>query len=137
MSFVQFYQDGGVFMHVITLFALVCAGLLVRRTGTIRRAFRDPHQQLMRLRRGDVLTPTLVVACLLAGAAGTGLGWQSVNAALRTIPYEQWPMAASLGLQITTYPLVWALLCAIPLVLGHGVLRHFEHRLRVLIERHA
>ncbi|MCA9711689.1 MAG: hypothetical protein KDK70_37990 [Myxococcales bacterium] len=136
-SFSEFYQDGGVFMHVITVFAFICCTQLLRRVGTIRRTFRDPGEQLLRLRRGDVLTPTLIVAGLLTGIAGTSLGWIEANAAIRTVPFEHWPMAASRGMQIASYTLVWSLLCAVPLVLGHGVLRHFEERLRVLIEKHA
>lgn len=137
MDLAQFYRDGGVFMHVVSLFTIIGGALLVRRVGTIRRSFRDPHEQLLRLRRGDDLTPTLIVTGLLAGAAGTGLGWLSVTAAIRTVPYDQWPLAASMGVQVASYPLVWSLLCAVPLVLGHGVLCHFEQRLRVLVERHA
>lgn len=136
-DFGQFYQDGGVFMHVITLLTLITTGIMLRRVGTIRRTFRDPSEQLSRLRRGDPVTPALIAAIVLSGALGTSLGWIAVHAALRTVPFEQWPMAASLGLQIASYTIVWSLLCAVPLTLGHGVLRHFEERLRVLVEKHA
>lgn len=137
MDFAQFYQTGGVFMHVITLLSLVVGGVMLRRVGTIRRSFRDPKEQLGRLRRGDVLTPSLLAAIVMSGMLGTGFGWLELNAALRTIPTEQWPMAQSLGGQIASHPLVWSLLCAVPLTIGHGMLRYFEERLRSLIEKHA
>ncbi|MCX4244996.1 hypothetical protein [Paraliomyxa miuraensis] len=137
MSFGQFYQDGGVFMHVITLLTLFVGGMLVRRIRTIRRTFRDPKEQLGRLRRGDVLTPSLVAAMVMTGLLGTGLGWIDLNMALQTVPSEHWAMAQSLGGRIASYPLVWSLVCAIPLTLGHGTMRYFEERLRALIEKHA
>ena len=71
-DFSQFYQDGGVFMHVITLLGIIASVMLVRRVSTIRRTFRDPNEQLMRLRRGDVLTPTLICAAVLCGAEPDG-----------------------------------------------------------------
>ena len=136
-SFSQFFQDGGVFMHVITLLTLFVGGVMLRRVRTIRQTFRDPKEQLGRLRRGDVLTPSLVAAMVMVGLLGTGLGWIQIQAALQSIPHEQWAMAQSLGGRIAAYPLVWSLLCAVPLTLGHGVLRYFEERLRSLIEKHA
>jgi hypothetical protein len=136
-SFSEFYQHGGVFMHVVTLLSLIVGGVMLRRAGTIRRSFRDPKEQLFHLRRGDVLTPALLATMVMAGVLGTGLGWIEVHAALRTVPAEQWAMAQSMGGQIATYPLVWSLACAVPLTLGHGVLRYFEERLRALIEKHA
>jgi len=136
-DFSQFYQDGGVFMHVVTLFSIISGVLLIRRVGTIRKTFRDPNEQLMRLRRGDVLTPTLICAAVLSGALGTALGWISVFAAVPTVAPEQMHLAAMMGAKIATYTVAWSLLCAVPLTIAHGVLRHFEDRLRVLIEKHA
>lgn len=137
MSFGEFYQSGGVFMHVITLLSFFVGGVMLRRAGTIRRSFRDPKEQLGRLRRGDVLTPALLASMVMVGVLGTGLGWIELNAALQTIPAEHWARAQSLGGRIAAYPLVWSLVCAVPLTLGHGVVRYFEERLRALIEKHS
>jgi hypothetical protein len=137
MEFAEFYQHGGVFMHAVTLLSIIVAARLLSRVAGIRRTFRDPGRSLARLRQGDPLTPALVASVALVGALGTALGFIEVQAALRTVPIEQWPMANSMGSQIALYTLVWGLLCAIPLTLGHGVLAFFEHRLRALVEKHA
>jgi hypothetical protein len=137
MDFASFYQDGGVFMHVVTLLTAFVAIGMVRRVGTMRRAFRSPTEQLGPLRQAGAAVPSLVAAIVMAGTLGTALGWIEVHAALLTVPRDQWMLAGSLGLRISTYPLVWSLLCAIPLMLGHGAMRHFEQRLRGLIEKHA
>lgn len=137
MDFGQFYQEGGVFMHVITLLSLIVIGVMLRRMRTIQRTFRDPKEQLARLRRGDVLTPALLASMVMAGVLGTALGWIQINEALQTIPLERWEMARALGERIAINPLVWALSCAVPLTLGHGVVRVLEERLRGLVEKHA
>lgn len=137
MDFGQFYQDGGVFMHVITLLTIITGIGLVRRATTIRRTFRDPNEQLARLRSGGVAFPSLAAAIVMVGTLATGLGWISVQAAVQTVPGDMAFLAASRGYGIAAYPLVWSLLCAVPLTLGHGALRHFEQRLRGLIEKHA
>lgn len=137
MDFGQFYQDGGVFMHVITLLTLIAGGGLLRRAATVRRTFRDPKEQLARLRSGGVAFPSLTAAIVMAGFLATGLGWISVQAAVQMIPPDMAFLAASRGYGIAAHPLVWSLLCAVPLTLGHGALRFFEHRLRGLIEKHA
>jgi hypothetical protein len=137
MEFAQFYQDGGVLMHLVTLLSLIAGARLLARAGGIRRMFRDPASQLPRLRRGDPLTPALVAAVVLVGALGSVSGWVEVHAALQTIPEEHWARAFSMGSQIAVYPLMWGLMCAVPLVLGHGVLAYLEGRLRGLVEKHA
>ncbi|MEX1368510.1 MAG: hypothetical protein AB1Z98_35605 [Nannocystaceae bacterium] len=137
MDFGEFYRDGGVFMHVITLLTLITGAGLLRRAGTIRRTFRDPNEQLARLRGGGVSVPSMVAATVMTGLLGTALGWISVQAAVQSVSPDVVFLAAARGNAIATYPLVWSLLCAVPLTLGHGVLRHFEHGLRSLIEKHA
>jgi hypothetical protein len=137
MEFAQFYQEGGVLMHAVTLLSLIAGVRLLRRASGIRRTFRDPASQRARLRRGDPLTPALVAAVVLVGALGTVSGWVDVHAALRTVPTDQWAMAFSFGSQIAAYPLLWGLLCAVPLTLGHGVLALIEARLRGLVDARA
>lgn len=137
MDFAQFYQHGGVFMHVITLLSFIVGGVMLRRAGTIRRTFQDPKQQLDRLRRGNVLTPALLVTTVMVGLLGAGLGMMAVDAALQTVPAEHMAMAQARGEQIAMYPLIWSLVCAVPLTLGHGLMRYFEVRLRDLIEARA
>lgn len=135
MDFAQFYQEGGFFMHVVTLLSLVAGGRLLRRAGGIRRTFRDPASQRSRLRWGDPLTPALVACVVLAGMLGTVTGFSDVHAALLTVPPELMAMAESRGSQIAGYPLTWGLMMAIPLTLAHGVLAYLETRLRGLVDK--
>lgn len=137
MDFSQFYRDGGVFMHVITLLTLITGFGLVRRLATIRRTFQDPKEQLVRLQHSGVALPSMIAAIVMVGALGTALGTISVHAAVLTVPPESAFLAASRGHGIAAYTIAWSLLCAVPLTLGHGALRLFEHRLRGLIEKHA
>jgi hypothetical protein len=137
MEFSQFYQEGGIFMHVVTLLSLVTGARLLRRAGGIRRTFRDPAAERSRLRWGDPLTPALVATVVLAGMLGTVSGFGEVHAALLTVPPEVYAMAQSRGSQIALYPLSYALMLAIPLTLGHGLLAYFEARLRGLIDEQA
>jgi len=137
MDFAQFYHHGGFFMHVVTLLSLIAGARLVRRAGGIRRTFRDPASERPRLRWGDPLTPALVATLVLSGMLGAVLGFIDVQAALATIPPELYAVAESQGSQIAVYPLTWALMLAIPLTLGHGVLAYLEARLRGLIDKQA
>jgi hypothetical protein len=134
MEFAQFYPEGGVLMHIVTLLSLIAGVRLFARMGGLRRMFRDPKAELPRLRRGDPLTPALVAAVVLTGALGAASGWIEVHAALQTVPEEMWARAFSLGSQIAIYPLVWGLVCAVPLVLAHGVLAYLEGRLQGLVD---
>ena len=134
MEFAQFYQDGGVLMHVVTILSLIAGARLFVRMGGIRRMFRNPKAELPRLRQGDPLTPALVAAVVLTGMLGSASGWIEVHAALQTVPEDMWARAFSLGSQIAVYPLVWGLMCAVPLVLAHGVLAYLEGRLRGLVD---
>lgn len=137
MELSQFYQAGGLFMHVVTLLSFVAGARLVRRAGGIRRTFRAPTAERSRLRWGDPLTPALVATLVLAGMLGAVSGFSEVHAALQTVPPELQAAAESRGSQIAVIPLEWALMLAIPLTLGHGVLAYLEARLRGLIDKQA
>jgi hypothetical protein len=134
MEFAQFYQEGGVLMHLVTILSLIAGARLFARMAGIRRMFRDPKSQLPVLRRGDALTPALVAAVVLSGALGAVSGWVDVHMALQTVPEEMWTRAFSMGSQIAVYPLLWGLTCAVPLVLTHGVLAYLEGRLQGFVD---
>lgn len=137
MDFTQFYQDGGFFMHVVTLLSLLAGARLLRRASGIRRTFRDPASQRSRLRWGDPLTPALVACVVLASMLGTVGGFIDVHGALLTVPPELQAIAESRGSQIAMYPLMWGLMVAIPLTLAHGVLAYLEARLRGIVDKQA
>jgi len=132
MTFSQFYQQGGVFMHLITLCVIAGVSSLVLRARDARRTMSTP-QRPTALDGGT--TPWLIAAGLMFGVAGTLMGVIELAAALRTIPMESWPMALSRGGQITVYPLTWAMLAFGPLVLVHAGLRHFEGRMKAVVAR--
>ncbi len=137
MDFGQFYQDGGVFMHVITLLTIITGAGLLRRCGAFRKSVGDSREMLARIGTTGAVAPSMLAAIVMVGMLGTSLGWVSVHSALETIPPEHWQLSSSRGGKIALYPLVWSLLCAIPLTVGHGVVRRFEQRLRSLAETHA
>ncbi|MEM7153990.1 MAG: hypothetical protein AAF799_14160 [Myxococcota bacterium] len=137
MNFGQFYQDGGVFMHVITLLSIFTAAGLLHRCGAIRGGSRGPRERLVKLSRTGAVAPSMLAAIVMVGLLGTSLGWVSVNAALPSIDPEHWDIASARGYKIVPYPLVWSLICAAPLTLAHGLLRHFEQRLRGLVEAYG
>lgn len=137
MDFGQFYQDGGVFMHVITLLTIFTGAGLLRRCGAIRGSNRDPREQLAKLSRSGAVAPSMLAAIVLVGVLGTSLGWVSVYGALATIDPEYFDIASARGSRIAMYPLVWSLICAVPLIFTHGILRGFEQRLRGLVEAYG
>ncbi len=115
-DFSQFYQDGGIFMHAVTLTligALVSIGLHITR-----RARSDRHL---------IFAAGLSRAGLLFGGLGAVMGLVELFAALGAIEdLSMWPGALSRATPIALYPLSWALLCAAPVVAAVCVLR-FRH----------
>ncbi len=115
-DFSQFYQDGGIFMHAVTLTligALVSIGLHITS-----RPRSDRHLNF---------ATGLSRAGLLFGGLGTVMGLIDLFAALGTIPeLSMWPGALSRATPIALYPLSWALLCAAPVIAAVCVLR-FRH----------
>jgi hypothetical protein len=126
MSFFQFYQQGGLFMHVISLTALGCIVSIARRAFAARQTTADPKRPAA-LDGG--VTPWLAAAGVLMGMGGTAMGIIEGAAALQTIPQEMWPMALSRVFQIVTNPLVLATMLFIPILVAHGLLRQFELRI--------
>ena len=122
VSFLEFYQHGGVAMHAISVLGIAATVMLVKRYGAMKRGAPRPG--------GDPLGLAFILAALGFGVLGVALGWIELNAALRTVPTDSWPAALNRGGQIVAYPLAWALLVAIPLTLVRGVVGHIEQRVR-------
>ena len=131
MTFSQFYQSGGLFMHFITLFAVAGAVSIARRAAALRR---PPGEARLPPSDGG-LAPWLCVAGVLAGVGGTVMGLIEVSAALQTVALEHWPRAVSRGVAMAVIPLGWAALVMAPVFLAHGVLRSFESRIRAAMAR--
>ncbi len=135
-NFSEFYQQGGVFMHLVTLLALASSGLLLARAVRMRVLAR-------RITAGKPPPPPeheglvlgLVVAAGLAGALGATFGLIETCAALRSIAPEHHMMAVARAVPIALSPLAWSLLLITPLVLARAVLGAVEARLRLLAAR--
>lgn len=135
-NFAQFYQQGGVFMHLITLFALVGSGLLASRAmrlrGLVRRvtAAKPPPPP-----EHEGLLVGLMLAAALAGCLGATFGVIETFAALRTVPPEHHILALGRAVPLALSPFAWSLMLVIPLVLGRAVVSSVEARLRRLAAR--
>jgi hypothetical protein len=134
MSFANFYQSGGVLMHLVTILSIAGVVMIARRIRRVRSAFADPSRARGLLAIPDSLTVTMIVGALATGLLATCMGWMEAAAAVSTVPPEMQFEAWIRGNQILIIPMVWALMCSIPLVLGHGGLRHFETRLRAALD---
>jgi hypothetical protein len=114
-DFFAFYQFGGVFNNVVSLFALGAFGVVVAHA-FLPTSARVP---LRLLRLADRLT----ALCVVAGVLGTLFNLMDLGAALAEVEAEQILQAGSRGLAIVPIPLVWSLMCAIPLWLATMVYR--------------
>ena len=129
MTFPNFYQAGGVLMHVITLLSLVALVAVGRRIRRLRAAFANPSAARERLARPS-MTVTAIVTAIAVGVLGTLMGTMEAAAAVTTVPPDMQFPAFMRGLMILVIPGIWALMCTIPLMLAHGGLRSFESRLQ-------
>jgi len=126
MSFTQFYQQGGLFMHPITLVAMACGASLVQRILAARRTMTSPTT-------GAVLdggsTVSLVATGLMLGTVGTVFGLVEVCAAVQSVPAEMLSLAAARGGAIALTTLAFALLVLTPVMFMHTLLRPLERRI--------
>lgn len=135
-DFPEFYQQGGVFMHLITLLSLASAGLLARSAVGIRGlVHRVTAGKPAPAAPDDRLTLAFIVGALMFGTLGTTFGFIETCAALRTVPPEHHMMALMRAVPITLTPLAWSLLLAAPLVIGRAVVGTIDARLRALAAR--
>lgn len=111
-DFLMFYQYGGFFNNVVSLFVLAAvATLVMHAVGP-----RDPRY----LRTADRLVGLGVVA----GVLGTVFNYIEMGAALATLEADMVAQATHTALSIVPIPLSWSLLCAIPVWLATTCLRH-------------
>jgi ABC-type amino acid transport system permease subunit len=129
MNLSEFYQSGGVLMHVVTLLAVVAVARIARRFRSVRAALRGPEHARARLAGADALTPAVIAAMLLAGVLGTATGLMEAAVAVGTVEPAHMLEALMRGTSILVIPVIWSTMLAIVLVLVHGVLRHAEVRI--------
>lgn len=115
-DFFDFYQFGGMFNNVVSLFALAALATLVMYCAGPRRTGTEPA--LLRL------TERLTALGVAAGLLGTLFGVIDMSGALATISADMFLPAMNRGMALVPIPLIWSLLCAIPLWLATTCLRH-------------
>jgi hypothetical protein len=113
-DFLDFYQFGGFFNHVVSLFALAALTTIVMHAV-------GPQNSDPRLLR---LSDRLGALAIAAGVLGTLFNVIEMGAALATIDADLVTAATHRALTIVPIPLAWSLLCAIPVWVATACLRH-------------
>ena len=115
-NFMEFYQNGGVFMHVISLGA-TAALTSVLLYGRSRRAGVDKPGHLG-------LADRLAGVCVAIGVLGVVFGFIEMCYALSFVQVEdQFRAAAARAGGIVVVPVAWSLMCAIPIWIATSVHR--------------
>jgi hypothetical protein len=110
-NFIEFYANGGIFNHFVTIgFGVAAASLFF--------AWRGAGAKWL-----DTCGRTLLT-CLGLGLLGTAFGVAEVGAAVATVPPELAAAATARGLGIAVNTLAWALFGAIPLWVLCAIARH-------------
>ena len=125
-SFAQFYQDGGLFMHVVSLTALASTFFVAKSALMVRKS--EPRAVEPRI------DPTLRLATHLAwltlpiGLLGTMFGMMEVAGALLRAPEPVALKHIAQGLAISLNTSAWATMVAISLLFAAVVTRYRHGR---------
>lgn len=114
-DFSYFYQCGGVFNHVVSLFCLAALTTLIMHASGRQSAGEQPY-----LRLGE----RFIALGVASGVLGTLFGVMEMSAALAVIDEAMTQAASNRAMGIVPIPLVWSLLCAIPLWVATTIMRH-------------
>ena len=132
-EFGQFYQQGGVFMHLVTLLSLAAAGILATHAVRLRTLAKRVLAAKPAGESVDFgLVGGLTLAAIMSGVLGATFGFMELAGALRTIPAAQHDAALLRALPLAVTPFAWALMLGTPLVLGRAVVSSIDNRLRRL-----
>ncbi len=115
-DFSDFYQFGGYFNHIVSLFVLAAIASLVMHATAPRRT--DRATPLLRL------CERFVALGVASGVLGSVFNMFELSAALATVPAELFDAAGNRGAGLVPIPLAWALMCAIPIFTATTCLRH-------------
>lgn len=126
-SFLQFYFNGGLFMHIVTLCGIAATFHVLRALAIAK--WGEPG-------RGEVLFAStarlgnwLAAIGMGVGALGTMFGLLDTSMAAREAPVDQMLAAALKGMAISLSPLMFSLMFALPL-LATAVYAQHLHRIR-------
>lgn len=115
-DFFDFYQFGGFFNNIVSLFGLAALATLVMHLAGTRRPGTEPL--LLRL------SERFAGLGVAAGVLGVMFNMIEMSAALSTVSAELFMPAMNRALSIVPIPLAWSLMCAIPIWLATTCLRH-------------
>lgn len=118
-DFFEFYQFGGFFNNIVSLFGLAALATVVMHLVTQQQ----PGAPLLRL------SERFAALCVAAGLLGMVFGVIEMYSALATVPAEMYAAASTRGMSIVPITLAWSLLCAIPIWVLTTCLRHRAHAL--------
>jgi hypothetical protein len=113
-DFLEFYLNGGVFNHFVTI------GLAIAASSLVFHARAQGEGMARWLRLAD----RALLGCIAVGLLGTLMGIIDASAALATIPADQFLAAGARAAGIAVVPLAWALLGAIPLGIAVAIRDH-------------
>lgn len=108
-------EFGGMFNNIVTLFCLGALTTLVMHAVGRRGGSDAPL-----LRLGE----RFIALAVASGVLGTLFNLIEMSAALATVSEELATQASNRAMGIVPIPLVWSLLCAIPLWLATGCMRY-------------
>lgn len=111
-SFSEFYFNGGIYMHLVT----VGLGLAATCFVFARRA----EQRERWLATGT----RALFLCLAVGLLGTIFGIVEVGEAVAGCQVEEAAKAATRGFGLAVHPFSWALLGTLPLFIHSAIVRH-------------
>ena len=114
-DFFEFYQFGGFFNNIVSLFCLAAVATVVMHLVAPRPG---AEAQLLRL------SERFAALGVAAGVLGLVFNVIEMCTALATVPAELFVPAMNRGLSIVPIPLAWSLLCAIPIWVLTTCLRH-------------
>jgi hypothetical protein len=114
-DFFAFYQFGGMFNNFVSLFALAALAMVVAHV-FLPTSARAPLRLLQ-------LADRLTALCVVTGVLGMLFNLMDLGAALAEVEAGKSLQAGSRGLAIVPIPLIWSLMCAIPLWLATMVYR--------------
>lgn len=115
-DFAQFYQQGGVFMHAVTVLSLAGASVLAVRAVKLRSQPSRSAEQSPGLVRG------LLACTLMCGVLGATFGFIEICAALLSAPPERQLTGALRAVPMALAPIAWSLMLATPLTLARAIL---------------
>jgi biopolymer transport protein ExbB/TolQ len=115
-DFSQFYRDGGLFMHFITVAATFGIAYTIRSARLARRM--DTPARRAHFARSMDLAEGCIGIALAMGVLGSLFGLIDTTAAIQSVESDQLLKTIMRGISISSYTTTFALMVGIPLAFG-------------------